>query len=592
MMLNNPVLRRELVGSLRTGRALGLGLAFLWILGLLLIALWPEGGVYSTAASTGRTLFAVLSAGFIGLVTLCAPSFTATAISMEKERETWELLWDSLLKPSEIIFGKFASGIGFSLILIFCSLPMMGICRIGVSLEDVLLVYAIALVAAFFFGMLGVFFSAVCRNSYRALIFCYISIIALCGGVWVPSLLLGDWAQNFHIIHCVRGLSPFAALVAVAYPGRFSSEHLLAPDAFGSFADSPYVFLLFGVLCGLGLMAYAWRTVAHPPVRTRRKDEVLASADKKGPKLSFPFYIFDPRKPRKPFGALINVIAAKEMRTKAFGHFTWLARAISGCFIASLLLAFLPLTQLGSGVTDKTTIAMACIGIPLAIIVLLCPVLTAGSISDERESGLFDMLRVTRIGALKIILGKLEVAWLFTILLLMAALPSYFVLVYLSSDPQDMEHIATGMTALASGDVGTCWRELSQAKLDFLFKMLRAFGVMAGAMVFCTIAGVTASIACKKTSTATAVAYGVALFACVGTLLPYVLADHLPGWLLRVSLTLNPFAASSKAVSGDETFALLPADLWLQNIVALGALSLLLLGYCTLRVRAMLRPSK
>lgn len=590
-MLNNPVLRRELMGSLRTSRALGLGLAFLWILGLLLIALWPEGGVYSVAASTGRTLFSVLSAGFIGLVTLCAPSFTATAICMEKERETWELLWDSLLTPSEIIVGKFTSGIGFALILIFCSLPLMGICSIGVSLHDVLLVYAIALVAAFFFGMLGIFFSAVCRNSYRALIFCYIAIVALCGGVWVPSLLLGVWAESFHIIHFVRGLSPFAALVAVAYPGRFSGEHLLPTDGFGAFADSPYVFLFFGVFGGVGLMAYAWRVVAHPPVRARHKDEAGVSSEKTGPKLGFPFYIFDPRKPRKMIGPLFNVIAVKEMRTKAFGHFTWLARAMSGCFIASLLLAFLPLTQLGSGVTNTATIAMACIGIPLAIIILLCPVLTAGAISDERESGLFDMLRVTRVGALKIILGKLEVAWLFTLLLLVAALPSYFVLVFVGSDPQDMEHIATGMTALASGDVGTCWQSLAQAKMDFLWRMFRAFGVMAGAMVFCTVAGISASIACRKTSTATAIAYGTALFVCVGTLLPYVLADHLPSWLVRGALTLNPFAASSRAVSQEAFEALSPA-LWLHNLYALGALSLLLLVFCVVRVRTMLKPTR
>lgn len=587
-MLNNPVMRRELMGGLRTTRALALGLAFLWILGVLVILLWPEGGVYSLAASTGRTLFSVLSAGFIGLVSLCAPSFSATAISMEKERETWELLWDSLLRPGEIIFGKFSSGIGFALILILCSLPMMGVCSIGVSLRDVLMVYAIAVVAAFFFGMLGLFFSATCRNSYRALIFCYITIVGICGGVWVPSLLLGVWAESFHIIHFVRGLSPFAALTSVAYPARFASEHLVAAEGFGAFADSPYVFLLFGVAAGLALLALAWVAVARPPAKRFKKDEL---ADTKRKKLGFPFYIFDPSRPRKMIGPLFNIIAVKEMRTKAFGRMTWFMRALAGCVIASFLLAFLPLTQLGGDVTTTDTIAMACIGVPLAIIVLLCPVLTAGAISEERESGIFDMLRVTRISAAKIIMGKLEVAWLFTLMLLIAAVPSYFMLVYLGSDSQDMEHIASGMTAISGGDFSGGYEALSKAKMDFLWKMLRAFGVMAVTMAFCTVSGLVASILCRKTSTATAVAYGIALLVSVGTLMPYALAGSIPPGLLEGILTFNPFAAAAKAVS-QESFVLLPGNIWLHNIILLGALTLALLVFSILRVRTLLRPTR
>ena len=39
----------------------------------------------------------------------------------------------------------------------------------------------IAVVAAVFYGMLGLYLSAVCRNSYRALIACYLTVVTLAG---------------------------------------------------------------------------------------------------------------------------------------------------------------------------------------------------------------------------------------------------------------------------------------------------------------------------------------------------------------------------------------------------------------------------
>ncbi|MBP5233261.1 MAG: hypothetical protein J6333_07625 [Planctomycetes bacterium] len=592
-MLKNPVLAREFMTSLRTIRAVGLGLVFLWGLGSLVIFLWPSGGGSSLAAETSRTLFAILSLAFLSLVILCAPSFTATAISHEKENETWETLWDTMLRPGEIIFGKLASGVGFSLILVVCSLPMLGICSIGVSARDVLLAYAIAVVAAFFYGMLGLYLSAVCRNSYRALIACYLAVVTLAGLVWVPSFLLSVWANSFHAIHCLRACSPFAAMLAVVYPSQFAGEHTTAVEGFGAFADSPWVFLIFGSVGALALLVLTWRAVARPPQK-RHKDEQLLDDDKlRKRKLGFPFYIFDPRKRKRMIGPIFNVVAVKEMRTKAFGRLTWFARCLSACFIASFVLAFLPLSQTGenAGPEFQTNIALACIGIPLAIIVLICPVLTAGAISDEKQSGIFDMLRVTRISAFTLVVGKLEVAWLFTSMLLISALPTYFVLVYLSSDPEDMTHIANGVNQIATADFSGGWHEITQAKLSFLWRMVRAFGVMAAAMFFATNAGVLASIYCRRTSTATAFAYGAAIFISVVTMLPQVIHAHLPEWFVQGMATLNPFIAAAKAVSKD-AFGALPENLWSQNIVITVGISLLMLVVSVLTVRRMMRPTR
>ncbi len=588
-MINNPVLRREFVTSLRTTQAMLLGGGALWLLGALVALLWPAEGVYSLAAQNSHRLFILLSMGFLTLVTLCAPSFTAVAITREKERETYDLLYDTLLRPDEIIFGKFAAGVGFVLILVAGSLPMMGACYVlgGISAADVFKVYLIVTESAIFFGLVGFYCSAVSRSSYRSIIYCYAAILGLCGLTWVPSVVLALWAESFHLIHFFRALSPFAAVLAVAHPAFFAAEHPLPPDDFGLLADSPWVFAVGAAMGSLVFFILTYRAVARPPAKIRadKDNEVIEK------NLSFPFTIFDPRKRKRMIGRIINVIAIKEMRTKAFGQASWLIRVMSGCFIASLLLAFLPLTQITK--IGFVTIVFTCVALPLAIIILISPVLTASAITSERESNVFDALRTTRLSAWTIVLGKVEVAWFFTLLLLASTLPTFFVLAYVSSAPGDMEHLSAGLNLIRpfNFQFAAGWKELSQVDVKVLRQMGSAFAVVSVAMLFATVTGLTCSAFANKTSNATAAAYAIVLVLAVGTLVPYLLADSLPERLVRISLTMNPFAAAAKAVSG-EAFPELPAGLWLDHLRLVGATTAALLVTAMIRVWLRMRPEK
>lgn len=594
-MISNPVLRREFITSLRSLRAVALGVVFLGILTGLVIGMWPEGGMYSVAAQSSHKIFIILSMTFLALVVMVAPSFTAVSITTEKEQDTYDLLYDTLLRPDEIVFGKLVAGVGYVLFLIAASLPMSAACLMlgGIAEMDVLRVYAIVGAAAVFFGLLGLFCSTVFRSSYRALIFCYAFMLAICGVTWVPSIVLGEWAQNVHAIHLMRSFSPFAAMSSVVYPQMFAGEHPITPSGFGAFADGMWSFMMLAAGGSLLLLLFVLYRVSRPPQPRRHDDGKLIEDRMELIKrhVKFPFYLLDPRKRKRMIGGIFNVIAVKEMRSKAFGRAVWVIRSLYACFMLSLLLAFLPLLQFS--MTDISVIIFTCVSLPLAIIVLMSPVLTASAITEEVESGIFDMLRSTRIGAWTLVMGKIQVAWLVTLLLLTSTFPTFFVLTYVSSPPQEMEKIATGLEHIRPFNFrfSEGMASLSEVKAEFVQGMASSFAVLVTAMIFATAIGIAASAFCKRSSTATAVAYGCTLAWAVGTLLPHFLGAGLPEWLTGTGLRLNPFVAAAKAAT-DEVFRAQPPDLWVQHVVCMLIASAVLLLVTMIKVHQMMRPQK
>ncbi len=594
-MLSNPVLLREFITSLRTKRALALAIGFLAILSLVVMLLWPAEGVFSIAAQASHKLFILLSMTFLAMVSLCAPSFTALAITAEKEAQTYDLLYDTLLRPDEIVLGKFVAGVGYVLILIVASMPMMGVCMIlgGVSFSDVVKVYLIVTAAAVLFGLLGLWCSTLFRSSYRSLICCYLFILMLSGLTWVPSVVFGLLFGGVHIYHLLRGLSPFAALLAVVHPGLFAGQHAVDPGDFGRFADGPLPFLALALAGSIGLLVSTLRRVAQPPQPKPRGDTGVIEDRMELLKrhVKFPFYLLDPRKRKRMMGPLLNIIAVKEMRCKAFGRATWLIRMMNACLIGSLIMAFLPLTQMLNIGID--TIVFTCISIPLGIIILISPVLTASAVSGEIESGVFDLLRCTPVSARTFVMGKLEVAWLFTALLVLSCFPTFFVLAYISSSPEDMEHVSAGMELIRpfNFQFAAGWEELQKVNLGFVYSMLAALAVVMMSMLFTSLAGLAASAWAGKTATATAISYAVAIIFAFGTLIPYFIAEALPGQLVRWVVTFNPFAAAAKAVSND-VFPTLSPRLWLEHLQLTAGASGALFLAGILKVWRLMRPQR
>jgi ABC-type transport system involved in multi-copper enzyme maturation permease subunit len=124
------------------------------------------------------------------LVVFIGPSFTAGAISGEKERQTYNLLRTTLLSANALVFGKLVSALSYVLLLILAAVPLQSIAFLlgGISLVELLIAALLILVSAITFALLGLFFSSVMRSTLAASVTTFAGSLLLTLGI--PAVLL------------------------------------------------------------------------------------------------------------------------------------------------------------------------------------------------------------------------------------------------------------------------------------------------------------------------------------------------------------------------------------------------------------------
>ena len=191
LRFENPVLTKELRTRMRGARAYAVLFVYLFVLSLILFftyfAWWQNQqrmdawGGQDAAFAVGKTFYATLFITQAVLVGLITPSLTAGGISIEREQRTYELLSVSLLPRRSIVLGKLFAAVGFVGLLLTSSLPLVSLCFLlgGVSPGEVLAAYSLLLVAAFLYGVVGVAWSAISRNTSTATVMAYGTILLL-----------------------------------------------------------------------------------------------------------------------------------------------------------------------------------------------------------------------------------------------------------------------------------------------------------------------------------------------------------------------------------------------------------------------------
>jgi ABC-type transport system involved in multi-copper enzyme maturation permease subunit len=136
-----------------------------------------------------RSATTALSA--LGLLAIAAAS--AVAITGEREQDTWLSLSTTLLTPGEVIrakqFGALWTGlrVGLALLITWA----VGILLGAIHPSSVWLAAEVAAVGAWFAATVGVFASVTARNSTRALVATFISLLLLLGSwpFWISGAL-------------------------------------------------------------------------------------------------------------------------------------------------------------------------------------------------------------------------------------------------------------------------------------------------------------------------------------------------------------------------------------------------------------------
>src|SRR5260370_22948267 len=129
-LLRNPVVLKELRGRMRGTRAFVVLTVYLTLMSgfaLLLYVLYATSLNYS-GVTPGGTIGRVLFIGIVGvelfLVTFIAPTFTAGAISGERERQTYDLLRTTLLPASPLLRAKLSSPVSYGLLPLLARFPL------------------------------------------------------------------------------------------------------------------------------------------------------------------------------------------------------------------------------------------------------------------------------------------------------------------------------------------------------------------------------------------------------------------------------------------------------------------------------------
>ena len=138
------ILVKELRSRMRGRRAFVVLTLYLGLLALIAWAVYavvgPEarrsalgmGGleVANASALIGQMIFTALSVFQIILVCFIAPAFTAGQVSLEREKQTLDLLISTPLRPSAIVVGKLLAALAFVMLMIVAAVPISALVAI------------------------------------------------------------------------------------------------------------------------------------------------------------------------------------------------------------------------------------------------------------------------------------------------------------------------------------------------------------------------------------------------------------------------------------------------------------------------------
>ncbi len=178
------------------------------------------------AASIGQGIFAALLMLETLQVVFLSGSSTAGAISLEREKQTLDLLVVTPITSLAIVLGKLLSTLVYVFLLIAASLPLMAVVFAygGVGPEDVLRGYAVLVATAVGLGSFGLLCSSLVKRTTAATAITIFGVLAMTIGtlfVLVFWTAMGTFDNNGNR---VGGLFGMRAPAVLAYINPFIAQ--------------------------------------------------------------------------------------------------------------------------------------------------------------------------------------------------------------------------------------------------------------------------------------------------------------------------------------------------------------------------------
>jgi ABC-type transport system involved in multi-copper enzyme maturation permease subunit len=361
LAIENPVLRRELLTALRSNKAFILHFVFLLGLGLVVYLAWPPGQV-STAADLARKLFHTFGQSELVLLAMLAPAFSASAMTIEKERRCMDLLLTSPIHPRTILMGKYLSAVLYLLLLVLSTAPLVSVIMWlpGLSPGEITGLFVLLFAVALCFGMIGLSCSVFFHRSQASLAVTYMIVLPL-------ALIL---------LTC-----------AVAFDGFFLLENALWPSGF----------MLIGTVVMYRACDARLRRPFDPVYKAGDDEDVATQTGLVLVRDRFPDCWIAPPRTNELLPDGVNPVYQKEIRTEVFGRGTLFVRLIiqMSMFLSVVFLTFLYLS--------KEHIFVWYLAL---FTILVAPAFGCNTFTQERERGTLDLLLTTLVRPGQIVSGK------------------------------------------------------------------------------------------------------------------------------------------------------------------------------------------
>jgi ABC-type transport system involved in multi-copper enzyme maturation permease subunit len=501
-----PILQKEIVGLLRTRRAFWFLVAAVAGSSLLSLIAWP-----STVADTER---AVAAAGTFLLAQLTAalavvPAFAAGAISLERERGTYELLFATRLSPASIVLSKALASTGYVVILLIASAPGVILLHLlgGVTFGTILECQAVIAAAVALSALICLRASSRVESTSVAVTTAVVGVVFWNGG-FCFLLLLGISLLRSYGSTSLDSAGRYAA-VALSPHAAVAIEVFGWPDFFGAQTAAP-------------ARPWAVHVAAAAILSSCYLIRLLLCAGTPGIAAS-PRLLGPTRRPsRRPFltalilamervgGPFGNPVFRKDIRSEFFGRIGyrrfvfWGLCALSGVVILGVE---------GFDEVEKEVTTIGTLGILLTA--LLAPAVAASAFPREIERENLDLLRGTLMSPWEVLRGKFLAA------------------IYATS----------GVVAATGWGIGIA----AASDRAFLARGVVAFAVVAASWVFVTAVATCASVLTKRTLAALVGSYVV--LAAWFLAIPLV-SGGLGASLTDLSVAAQPFSALRAACAG------------------------------------------
>src|SRR6267142_768897 len=189
----NPILVRVVQAGGKRKRDLLIRCAYLGILLFLVIfkLLESAGSLASASLSDlskqSSEIFYWMSYAQLALVALLAPIFTASAITQEKDSQTYDILLATPLTNGQIVLGSLLSRLFFVIALLISGIPVFSVTQIfgGVAVRNIAMSFAVAAATAFVTGALAMAIATFKVGTRRTIFSFYMFVVIYLVGLWL-----------------------------------------------------------------------------------------------------------------------------------------------------------------------------------------------------------------------------------------------------------------------------------------------------------------------------------------------------------------------------------------------------------------------